>query len=168
MLSPSSFSPIPLPRTWQGWLATLGGLGCRFPSGGLWAILLAFLFFQLVPVSPELFLALWIFGSYAVWRYVQKENPPEDGSPIVLDLFCGTWLATWGNQPGTALAGVLLFRVLTLIRPFPLFLLYPRWSGLGRMTASSLGGICAAVVVRGLVGLFLEDGMANVYQLFGG
>ncbi len=168
MLETSSFTPAPLPRTWQGWLATLGGLGCRFASAGLWAELLAFLVFQLLPVSPELFLAFWIFGSYAVWGYVHKEAPPEEGSPVVLDLFCGAWFAMWGNPPGAALAGILLFRVLTLIRPFPLFLLYPRWKGLGRMAASALAGIAAAGIIRGLLWLFLEEGMATLYQLFGG
>jgi hypothetical protein len=87
---------------------------------------------------------------------------------VVLDLFCGTWFAMQGNPPGAALAAVLLFRVLTLIRPFPLFLLYPRWKGLGRMGASALAGFAAAGIVRGLLWLFLEEGMATLYQFFGG
>ncbi len=162
-----AFTPFPYPTTWQGWIATLGGLGCRFASGGLWAVLGGLLFFSLLRVSPELFGALWIFGTYAVWRYVRKGGAPAE-STVVLDLFFGTWIAMRGGSPGAALGGVLLFRVFNLLRPFPLYLLHSRWSGVGNMLASALEGFCAAGLLRGLIWLFLEDGIAFLYRFFGG
>ncbi|HOO64980.1 MAG TPA: phosphatidylglycerophosphatase A, partial [Synergistaceae bacterium] len=167
MFGKQDFTPFPYPRTWQGWLATLGGLGCRLSSPGLWSVLLGFVVFSLAPLSPELFGALWIFGAYAVWSYVRKGGPQAE-STVILDLFFGTWIAMRGNPPGTALGGVLLFRVFTLLRPFPLHALYSRWCGLGRMLASALGGICAAVILRGLLWLFFENGMMSLYRFFGG
>lgn len=120
------------------------GLGAWYLTAGLAA-----------PVGAGAFLLATLAGTWAAGRYaaaVREEDPQE----VVVDEFCGMWLALLGVAPSlpggasvlpAALLAFLLFRGLDIAKPPPIRQLERLPGGLGIMADDLAAGALARLVV---------------------
>lgn len=126
-----------------GTFGALVGLGAWYLTAGLAA-----------PVGLGVFLLATVVGTWAAGRYaaaVREEDPPE----VVVDEFCGMWLALLGvgltlpdgSVLPAALLAFVLFRVLDIAKPPPIRQLERLPGGLGIMADDLAAGAVARLVV---------------------
>ena len=124
-----------------GTFGSLAGLGAFLLTSGLPVV------WQAGLLGFSTLLGWWAAGRYAA--AVNRKDPSE----VVVDEFCGMWLALVASVPGfqAAFGAFLLFRVLDIAKPPPIRQLERLPGGLG-ILADDLG---AGLVVRLLLFLFL-------------
>lgn len=144
------------------------GSGCAPKAPGTFGTLAAvpfFLLLALLPLPLYLLLVVAAFG-LGVWlcERTSRDLGVHDHGGIVWDEFVGLWLAlvplvpTWQfalrDWLGLA-AGVVLFRIFDILKPWPIRWLDARvHGGFGIMIDDVVAGIVAAVILAlGLVGL---------------
>lgn len=120
-----------------GTFGAIVGLGAWYLTAGLAA-----------PIGLGAFLLATVAGTWAGRRYalaVREEDPPE----VVVDEFCGMWLALLGVAPTlpAALLAFALFRVLDIAKPPPIRQLERLPGGLGIMADDLAAGALARFVV---------------------
>lgn len=127
-----------------GTFGALVGLGAWGLTAGLAA-----------PVGLGAFLLATVVGTWAAGRYaaaVREEDPPE----VVVDEFCGMWLALLGVAPSlpggasvlpAALLAFVLFRILDIAKPPPIRQLERLPGGLGIMADDLAAGAVARLFV---------------------
>ena len=143
-------------------LATVGGLGGRLPAPGttvgslvaalVFAALARLVPAALLPVSAVVLvvllpLAVWACGAEAARRGV------SDPGAVVLDEVAGQWLALvalvagTGTTPSLAAVGVsfLLFRILDVLKPWPISALERLPGGWGVVADDLAAGLAAGL-----------------------
>lgn len=120
-----------------GTFGAIVGLGAWYLTAGLAA-----------PIGLGAFLLATVAGTWAGRRYamaVRDEDPQE----VVVDEFCGMWLALLGVAPTlpAALLGFVLFRALDIAKPPPIRQLERLPGGLGIMADDLAAGALARFVV---------------------
>lgn len=120
-----------------GTFGAIVGLGAWYLTAGLAA-----------PIGLGAFLLATVAGTWAGRRYataVREEDPPE----VVVDEFCGMWLALLGVAPTlpAALLAFVLFRALDIAKPPPVRQLERLPGGLGIMADDLAAGALARLVV---------------------
>ena len=131
---------LPLaPGTW----GSLAGLGAFFACRNL-----------APPIEWTLLVAAILVGTWAAHRYAEDRGLRDPGE-VVVDEFCGMWLALAGAEPslGVALLAFLLFRFLDIAKPPPIRQLERLPGGPGIMADDLMaGGVVHVLLV--LLGLF--------------
>ena len=120
-----------------GTFGAIVGLGAWYLTAGLAA-----------PIGLGAFLLATVAGTWAGRRYaraMREEDPPE----VVVDEFCGMWLALLGVAPTlpAVLLAFALFRVLDIAKPPPIRQLERLPGGLGIMADDLAAGALARFVV---------------------
>ncbi len=159
-------------RTWYGLVATAGGAGLSpwapGTAGSFAALVAAVLLealFGLGRVPWALILiATALLGTLAADRYARRIGV-EDPKEVVIDEVAGYWAALWGLPPGYAVPAFFLFRIVDVLKPFPVSLAERLPGGIGIMADDLVGGIFVNLFLRVVTWLFLEGGFAT---LFGG
>lgn len=103
---------------------------------------------QLLLIAVSFLLGIWLCGKTATDLGV------HDHGGIVWDEFVGYWITMFMAPPGWywALVGFVLFRVLDILKPWPI-----KWAdkqvrgGLGIMLDDVLAGIMAALCIQAIV-----------------
>ncbi len=150
-----------MPETWEGKIATVGGLGYLTGMPGTVGSVAAFLIAVIRPV-PAWFvlafagLAVWASGRYA--KQAGREDPPE----VVADEVVGTWVAIWGLPFGYWLPALCLFRVIDILKPVPVSTSERLPGGWGIVADDFVGGALTNGLIRGASWLFFGGGL----QLF--
>jgi len=141
-------------------LATWGGTG-YFPAapgtaGSLAALLMAYGIVNALHAPP-----VWLAVMAAVlcWPASQaagqaaahfgRVDPPQ----VVVDEVIGQWLALAAARPDNAidwLAAFLLFRLLDILKPFPIRRLERLPGGVGVVADDAAAGLCAMMILLGL------------------
>ena len=136
-------------------IATLFGIGYLPKAPGTWATLaslpVAFLFLKLGPmIHMALTFLLLIIGIFAC-DIIGRDRNTHDDSELVIDELVGilitmTWLPiTWQSF----VLGFILFRLLDILKPFPINLLDKRIKGgLGVMLDDVAAGMIANVILQ--------------------
>ena len=106
------------------------------------------------PVSLGLFVIALLIGTWAAARHAKDLRHPDPPS-VVVDEFCGMWLALVGASPSLLVVGIafVAFRLLDIFKPPPIRQLEKLPGGLGIMADDLLAG----GIVR--VGILLILGM---------
>ncbi len=147
-----------MPGTWSGRISTLGGLGFLTGMPGTVGSFAAFLVAMVHPIplwaiAAVAGVSVWASGAYA--REAGREDPPE----VVADEVVGTWLALWGLPLGYALPAFFLFRVIDIIKPFPVSTSEKLPGGWGIVADDALGGLMTNLLIRGVSWLFVGGGL---------
>lgn len=90
-----------------------------------------------------------VFGVWLSDRAVDRLGV-DDHPAIVWDEFAGVWIALWLAGPGwvAAAGAVILFRVLDILKPWPVGVAERRWKrGTGVMADDIVAGLIAGTVV---------------------
>lgn len=155
----SAASPATSPSRLAAFIATCAYLGrIRLAPGtiGAAAGLGAFVLTRGLPgmVSLGLFVIAVLVATWAAARHAEDIRHPDPPS-VVVDEFCGMWLALVGTNPSFLVAGIafVAFRFLDIAKPPPIRQLEKLPGGLGIMADDLLAG----GIVR--VGILLTLGM---------
>lgn len=142
------------------WIASAGGAGWLPKAPGTWGSLVGLLSFGFLPWYTMV--AISLFGWWCTHNILSVEED-RDPQAIVIDEVSGMWLALWVcGRPlmGWDVLGIFLaFRVLDIIKPFPIgyidrrLALSARWAPLGVMLDDWLAGLIAGFLWRAPMGI---------------
>jgi len=158
--------------TWYGMVATIGGTGLSPWAPGTAGSAVALLVSVLLGSFSRLgglhwaliLLGTTLLGTLAADRYARRIGV-EDPKEVVVDEVAGYWAALWGLPPSYAIPAFFLFRIVDILKPFPVSLAERLPGGAGIMADDLVGGIFANLFLRAVTWLFLGGGFA---ALFGG
>jgi len=133
------------------------GSGTLPKAPGTWGSLLALGFLPALQLLPAwsylaLLVAASLFGIWLCGR-VARELGVHDHEGIVWDEFVGIWITFWLAPTGLGwvLLGFLLFRLLDILKPWPIGWLDRHLEGgLGIMLDDVLAGICAWALLQAI------------------
>jgi phosphatidylglycerophosphatase A len=118
--------------------------------------------------APGMFtiLAVAAIGAIAAGRYA-KEAGAEDPGEVVIDEVAGYFVSVWGLGPDFAVVAFFLFRIVDIIKPFPVRSMEKLPGGIGIMADDICGGIMVNAMLRGLHWLFFSGEISAVFKYFG-
>lgn len=145
--------------SWHGLISTCFGLGFVSKMPGTVASFAAVIFALIVPVNPVIVIvtaALGVFSSGVYARTKGKEDPGE----IVIDEVVGMWIALYGHEPAFFVPAFGLFRILDIVKPFPVRNLERLPGGFGIMADDVAAGLFANLILRGACWLLFSGGFS--------
>jgi phosphatidylglycerophosphatase A len=113
-----------------------------------------------------LILPVAVIGAIASDRYA-REIGAEDPGEIVIDEVAGYFASVWGLGPDFALVAFFMFRLVDIIKPFPVRNMEKLPGGVGIMADDICGGVMVNALLRILQWLFFSGGFAEVFRFFG-
>lgn len=145
----------PVLEHWSGWLATGFGVGLspHVPGTvGSVAALLPWFALRELPLFGYLLVVLLVFvlGTWAAGQVITRIGR-EDPGMVVIDEFVGLWIALILLPDGWLwpIAGLLVFRVFDILKPWPVSWADRRLKGgFGAMADDVLAGLYALVVLQ--------------------
>lgn len=158
----------PAVKTWYGLLATVGTVGTYSRMPGTLGTLAAAAVLVAAGGIPRIAVILTILlGTLASDRYAKKIGKDDPGE-VVIDEVAGYWVSLWGLDPSYAIVGFILFRLIDIIKPFPVRNMEVLPGGIGIMADDICGGIIVNLLMRLLHWLFFAGGFSVVFGIFGG
>lgn len=123
----------------------------------------AVVFALLVPVHPALIVLTAMAGGIASGKYASSVGRDDPGE-VVIDEVVGMWIALYGFGPALFVPALGLFRILDIIKPFPIRNLERLPGGIGIMADDIAAGILANVLLRGVSWLLFSDGLSKIFN----
>ncbi len=144
-------------------MATAGGVGYSPVAPGTAGSLLALFILWVFPFSSlGLVLALLVIVGVGGWAAGRAERllGRKDPSPVVIDEIAGMFLSVLAlpRSLGLLLVAFLLFRVLDIVKPFPIRQSEILSAGLGIMLDDLIAGAYTLAFLWGLLTLFGKAG----------
>jgi phosphatidylglycerophosphatase A len=135
-------------RTWNGLIATLCGLGNIGKMPGTVGSIAALLILEVFGGINIAILLVTIFvGTLAADRYA-REIAVSDPREVVIDEVAGYWTSMAGLDMSSAVIAFFLFRVVDIVKPFPVGDLERLPGGIGIMADDVCGGIIVNIALR--------------------
>jgi phosphatidylglycerophosphatase A len=153
--------------TWYGAIATLLGLGTfsKMPGTlGTIAALIIFLFLGSVPIW--LLASVIVIGTIASDKYARATGVTDPGE-VVIDEVAGFLTSIFGLAPSFAIVGFFLFRIVDILKPFPVRNMEKLPGGIGIMADDICGGLVVNVILRTSYWLFFSGGLGVVSDFLG-
>lgn len=150
---------------WQKALSTCLGLGFLTKMPGTVASFVAVLAAFVIPVNLFVLAATIIAGAIASGAYaatLSAEDPPE----VVIDEIAGMWVALYGHGPGYFIPALGLFRILDIVKPFPVRNAEKLPGGIGIMADDIVAGVISNLLLRGAIWLFFDGGFQKIPGLW--
>ena len=143
---------------WYVWVASLFGLGF-IPSGMPGTVSSAFA--CLVRIVADV--PLWaIVAVSAIGVYVTGKSETyfnrKDPSFLNIDELPGMWLTIYALPQGFIIPGFFLFRLIDILKPWPVCAMEKLPGGWGIMADDILGGILGNVILQGFNAYFYHAG----------
>ena len=142
------------------WIATVGGLGFFSPMPGTLGSAAACVVSWFFPVPWWGILAVTVLGVWAsgtAARFLNKEDP----GCVIIDEVVGMWLSLLFLPRSFILGGFLLFRVLDILKPFPIDRFERLPGGWGIMADDVVGGLMANFLLQALNAWLFNAGWVN-------
>ncbi len=152
-------------KSWYGMIATLCGLSCfsRMPGTiGSMVACVVWLAFKGIPMWVVVLTA--VVGCIAADKY-EKSCGREDPGECVIDEVVGYWFSAYGLDMNFAVVALLAFRIIDIIKPFPVSRADKIHGGLGIMLDDIVGGVIVNVLLRTVYWLFYGGGMQVVAEV---
>ena len=146
-------------KSWYGMVATLCGLSCfsRMPGTiGSMAACVAWLAFKGIPLWITALTA--VVGCVAADKY-EKACGREDPGECVIDEVVGYWISAYGFSMNFAVAALFAFRIIDIVKPFPVSRADKVRGGFGIMLDDIVGGIIVNLLLRAVYWLFYGGGI---------
>jgi len=153
--------------TWYGLVATAGGAGTfsKMP-GTIGTAVACAVFYLMGRVDIYILAAVIIIGTIAAGKY-EKSTGREDPGEVVIDEVAGFWVSLIGLDRSYAIVGFFLFRIIDILKPFPVRNMERLPGGVGIMADDLCGGIVVNILLRFLTWLFSSGGLGVIYNFFG-
>lgn len=143
--------------------STLLGLGNFSPMPGTIASIAAFILYLLLTPSWWVILLLFVAGVYCSGIY-SREKDRGDPSEVVIDELVGTWIAMYSLPPGLVLPALFLFRIIDILKPFPVNISEKLPGGLGIMADDAVGGIMTNLILWVIYWLYFRGGFSLIFS----
>jgi phosphatidylglycerophosphatase A len=154
-------------RTWYGLTATVCGAGYISKMPGTIGTLIAMLILILAGgINNFVLIAVILLGTYAADAYA-RANGREDPGEVVIDEVAGYWTSMLGLGVSYAVIAFFLFRVIDILKPFPVRNMERLPGGIGIMADDICGGIIVNLLMRLLSWLFFSDGFGVLHGYLG-
>ena len=140
-------------------IATLGGLGLRTRKmgPGTWGSAAACLFHVFLPVPWWGILLVAFLGTWAAGD-AERRMGDRDPGPVIVDEVLGMWLSLYGLPLTFVLPGFFLFRVVDILKPFPVSAAERLPGGIGIMADDAVGGVMVNLSLQAVNAYFLREG----------
>lgn len=154
-------------KTWYGMIATVGTVGMYTKMPGTLGTFVAFVLLLTAGGIPPWVLALTILiGTVAADRYA-KSTGKEDPGEIVIDEVAGYWVSLAGLDPSFAIVAFFMFRVIDILKPYPVAKMEKLPGGIGIMADDICGGVIVNILIRLLHWLFFKGGFSAISGALG-
>lgn len=139
-------------------IATVFGLGFIGSAPGTNGTAVAF-FLHLIlgAISPWLVLVTVLMGIWASHSY-SKKNGKSDPGEVIIDEVAGYWVSVLFLPVSFAFVAFLLFRLVDIIKPFPVNRMEKLPGGIGIMADDLCAGVVVNILLRTLQWLFFLGG----------
>ena len=134
-------------------VSTCLGLGFLTKMPGTLASFAAVAVAMLLSINAVLIILLAVLGGIASWSY-SKRIGVKDPSEVVR-----MWISLYGFGSHFFLPALGLFRILDIIKPFPIKNAEKLPAGIGIMADDILAGLLTNIILRGLSWFFLSGGL---------
>ncbi|MBC7321814.1 MAG: phosphatidylglycerophosphatase A [Acetomicrobium sp.] len=141
--------------------AVLWGVGRVSSMPGTLASCVAAAVFIIARPSWWLIIVIALAGVIASDRY-SKRIKEEDPKEVVIDEVIGTWIALYGHPTGYVIAGLFLFRVLDIFKPFPISWSEKAPGGWGIMADDFVGGVMTNLILCAVKWLYFDGGFVSI------
>ncbi|MDR0649288.1 MAG: phosphatidylglycerophosphatase A [Synergistaceae bacterium] len=148
--------------TWYGLFATFFGVGrvSKMPGTlGTAAALLIVL--ALGGVNIYALGAVILLGAVSADLYA-KGKGVDDPHEVVIDEVAGYFVSMYGLGASSAVAAFFLFRVIDIVKPFPVDSAEKLPGGVGIMADDICGGVMVNAILRVVSWLFFADGFRAI------
>lgn len=154
-------------KTWYGLVATAGTIGrfSRMP-GTVGSVAGTAVWLLLGGVPLWLIAAVAAVGVVAADKY-EKAAEREDPGEVVIDEIVGVWLASWGFDMTYAIPALFLFRIVDIVKPFPVSWFDKIPGGKGIMADDIAGGIIVNLLLRFIHWLLFAEGLTAILEMVG-
>jgi len=154
-------------RTWYGLIATFGTLGAysKMP-GTLGSAAACVILFACRGIPLWAIVSVALIGMVAADKYARAAKR-EDPGEVIIDEVAGLWVSCWGLDLSFAVAGLFLFRIIDITKPFPVRQSEKLPGGLGIMADDILGGVMVNLLLRAIYRLFFLGGLDAILAYFG-
>lgn len=147
--------------TWYSLVSTFFGVGYVSAMPGTVGSIAAYVVAMILPIPLWGIALVTVLGGYAAQKYA-AEVGREDPGEVVIDEVAGIWLALAFSPPGLPLAALFLFRILDILKPFPIRQIERLPGGIGIMADDLLAGILSALILHGVYWIFYGGGLASL------
>ena len=154
-------------KTWYGLVATVGTIGrfSRMP-GTLGSVAGTVLWILLGGAPLWLIAAVAVLGVAAADKY-EKAAERDDPGEVVIDEVVGVWIASWGFDMTYAIPALFLFRIVDIVKPFPVSWFDKIPGGKGIMADDIVGGIMVNLMLRFVHWLLFAEGLTAILEMVG-
>lgn len=154
-------------KTWYGLISTVFGIGNVGKMPGTLGTLAAFVILLLIgEVDLWLLAATIVVGTIAADRYA-KATGKDDPGEVVIDEVAGYWVSMLWLEPSYAVIAFFLFRVVDILKPFPVSYMERLPGGIGIMADDLCGGVMVNLMMRLFHWMFFAGGLTIIYQYLG-
>lgn len=142
-------------------IATLGGIGFYTNAPGTLGSAAAALISAVIDVPLWAIFILIILGIWASCRAekvlaeIQNSAKKHDPGCIVIDEAVGVWLSILMLPKSFIIPGFVLFRIVDILKPFPVYLFEKIPSGWGIMADDIAGGVIVNILLRIFIYYFI-------------
>ncbi len=146
---------------WHALVSTCFGIGFISTMPGTVASFAAMVFALIVPVHLVLILLTAVLGVFASGIYacsLEKKDPGE----IVIDEVVGMWIALYGHSPAMFIPAFGLFRILDIVKPFPVRNLEILPGGMGIMADDIAAGLFSNLILRVISWFLFSGGLSGI------
>jgi len=140
-----------------GKISTLAGLGFFTSMPGTLGSGVAFALYLLWAVPWWGIIAVMLLGIWAADLY-GKETCQKDPKEVIIDEVAGTWIAMFGLPSGFSLPALFLFRILDILKPFPVNASEKLPGGWGIMADDIVAGLLANIILTVIRWLYFGGG----------
>jgi phosphatidylglycerophosphatase A len=113
-----------------------------------------------------LIVSVTVIGTIAAGRYAHATSSADPGE-VVIDEVAGFFVSVWGLGRNFAIVGFFLFRIIDIVKPFPVRQMERLPGGIGIMADDICGGVMVNILLRAMEWLFFAGGMETVYKFLG-
>ena len=143
-------------------IATVCGLGFFTAMPGTVGSAAAFLVFAVWRVPVSVIMAVIALGTWASHEYAAEKGSADPGE-VIIDEVAGTWISMYGLSQGYLLPALFLFRILDILKPFPVSAAEKLPGGWGIMADDIVAGIMVNVLLTAIRWLYFEGGLGFIF-----
>ena len=137
--------------------STLCGLGFFSSMPGTVGSIAAFLVYPVIPAPILAIIGIIALGVWTSHRYAVQEGK-KDPKEVIIDEVAGTWIAMFGLPSGFSLPALFLFRILDILKPFPVNASEKLPGGWGIMADDIVAGLLANIILTVIRWLYFGGG----------
>lgn len=153
-------------KTWYGLIATLGTLGSYSKMPGTLGSVAACAILLLCKGIPLWAIAVvTVVGTVASDKYA-KASQREDPGEVVIDEVAGYWISCLWLDLSFAISGLFFFRIVDIVKPFPVRQFEKLPGGVGIMADDIAGGIIVNLLMRLIHWIFYGEGLSIILSFF--